>query len=135
MPEEKGEKSSPFLGLNEAHERECSLEEGGYLQLIADATAKGKEARFTDPEENYWRYEAKPPWVSIVFGAIALTLIVGQMWMEGWNKALGNPIPMIGWWRFCVFVTGGYFAFVAWPHYVHVTGNRRNPPPRLKTRR
>jgi hypothetical protein len=122
---------SAALGPNEAHRRRVDFAEQG-LQRIEEVIRDSREARYTDPEEKYWRYRAKPVWVSVVFGALAVLLITGQLWLGDLNAMLGGPLQYVGWWRVGVFFVGGYCAFIAWPHYVHVTDNRRNPPPRYK---
>jgi len=123
------------LRINEAHWRRVNLQEEGYLQLVAEATSRSKEARYTDPEENFWHYRSKPRWVTATYGLLAVLFIIGQLWLEELNVALGEPLTYIGLWRFGVFLLGGYCAFIAWPYYVHVSDNRRNPPPRMQTRR
>lgn len=122
------------LGIAEAHKREFEIEESGYLGVIERVTGDAQEDRYSDSEERYWRYRAKPVWISVVFGTLAVLLIVGQLWLGDLNEALGNPLPYIGWWRLGLFLLGSYCAFIAWPRYVQISGDRRRPR-RLKTKR
>jgi len=136
---EQGWQAPPgSLSANEAHQREANLEESGILRLIEDTTRESREARFIDPEEKYWHYRAKPLGVTIVFGALAALLIIGQFWVPQVGAALGGAATGFGWLRFIMFVLGAYCAFVAWPDYRGVfdrPGEPRLPSPRLKTRR
>jgi len=135
MGETEDKSGDAALGLNEAHRKVNDLQESGYLRLAARTAVESQDELYVDPEKGFWRYRTRPRWVTIVYGMLAAVLIIGQLWLEDLNKVLGDPLPYIGWWRFCVFVLGGYCAFIAWPYYVHVGDNRRSPPPRLRTRR
>jgi hypothetical protein len=135
MQDDNKRKHQPgTLGMADALRRELEIEESGYLGVVARATAEAHEDRYTNPGERYWQYRAKPVRISLVFGAFAVLLIVGQLWLEDLAQALGGPLPYIGWWRLLAFIAGAYCAFIAWPRYVHITGNRRIPP-RLNRRR
>lgn len=130
--------ASPPIDTGLARERGAQLQESGFLKLIEGATRESDEARYTDPESRHWRYRARPLGVTIVFGGLAALLIVGQNWLPEVSAALGGPAVGLGWLRFALFVVGAYCAFMAWPSYRPAygrDGERRGPPPRLKTRR
>jgi hypothetical protein len=135
MGETEDKSGDAALGLNEAHRRRNDLQESEYLRLAARTAAESQDELYVDPEKGFWRYRVKPRWVTIVYGLLAAVLIIGQLWLEELNEALGDPLPYIGLWRFGVFVLGGFCAFIAWPYYVDVGNTRRDPPPRLKARR
>jgi hypothetical protein len=111
-----GDNPHDYLTANEYHERMNSLQEDGLLELIKEATAESQEQRYTDPVENYMAYTAKPVHVSVLFGAMALLLIVGQLYIPVLNEYLGNPLEFPGWVRLCMLLAGGYCAFIGWPY-------------------
>ena len=126
------------LGANQAHQREANLAESGFLQLVEGTPRAPREVRDTDPAEEHWRYRARPLGVTVVFGALAALLIIGQHWLPQVGAALGGAAVGFGWLRFILFVAGAYCAFMAWPDYRSVfdkPGDPRPPPPRLRTRR
>ena len=71
-------------------------------------------------EHKYWRYEARPRWRWLVFGALGIALLFGQVLLPRLDDLLGGPLTGgIPYLRLFSMLAGAYCIFYAWPRYRH----------------
>ena len=114
-PGHPDDQAAPTVDINELHMYANSLEER-YLEVMQRGLDNNDEARFYEDDDCSMRYEAKPLYVWLPCGFVAVFLFWLQHYIYLHHAAWGAPFGRLdGLVRLGLMLLGAYLAFCAWP--------------------